>query len=82
MYGVTHLPSDNGATHSGKGSGSNLAPVVFGVLTAVLFFFLPWTLGAVPLPKGPDHTKNTTVIVIHYGGVKHYGSSKTLRQGL
>ena len=24
--------------------------------------------------KGPDHTKNTTVIVIHYGG------SKTLRQ--
>ena len=33
-----------------------------------------------PPPKGPDHTKNTTVIVIHYGGSKnttavvtHYG---------
>ena len=32
--------------------------------------------------KGPCHIKNTTVILIHYGGDKKYDGRKTLRQGL
>ena len=42
------------------------------------------TLGQNPplLPQGPCHIKNTTVILIHYGGAHQYDGSKTRRQGL
>ena len=38
------------------------------------FSFFPWPSQTPPKVQGPCHTKNTTVIAIHYGGVsKHYG---------
>ena len=37
----------------------------------------------IPKGQGPCHIKNTTVILIHYGGgKKQYDGNKTLRQGL
>ena len=35
-----------------------------------------------PVPQGPCHIKNTTVLLIHYGGGKKHDGSKTLQQGL